>query len=136
MVELLKGDCFDYLKLIKDKSVDMILCDMPYGTTRNKWDTIIPLDKLWKEYNRITKDNAAIVLFSQQPFTTTLINSNIKKFRYEWIWEKEQGTGFLNANRMPLKNHENICVFYNKLPYYEPQFKWGASTQLNKAVTA
>jgi site-specific DNA-methyltransferase (adenine-specific) len=96
---------------IADKSVDCILCDLPFGTTKNKWDTIIPFEPLWEQYNRIIKDDGAIVLFSQQPFTSMLVMSNPKMFKYEWIWEKENGTGFLNANHAPLKIHENILVF-------------------------
>lgn len=102
-------------------SIDLILCDLPYGTTRNKWDKIIDLDKLWEHYNRIIKDNGAIVLFSQQPFSSKLIESNPKMFRYEWIWVKGLATGHLNAKKMPLKKHENILVFYKKLPTYNPQ---------------
>lgn len=118
---LLQGDCLELMKDIPDKSIDLILCDLPYGTTRNKWDTVIPFDKLWAQYNRIIKDNGAIVLFSQMPFGASLIMSNPKMFRYEWIWEKEQGTGWLNAKKMPLKKHENILVFYKHLPTYNPQ---------------
>lgn len=103
----------------------MILTDLPYGSTKNKWDSVIPLDRLWDSYNRVIKDNGAIVLFSQMPFTATLVNSNQKMFRYEWIWQKEMGTGFLNAKKMPLKIHENICVFYKKLPIYHPQMRTG-----------
>ena len=124
-IHLIKGDCLEVMKNIKDNSIDMILCDLPYGTTRNKWDTIIPLDKLWEQYNRIIKDNGAIVLFSQMPFSAKLVTSNYKNFRYEWIWEKEQGTGFLNAKKMPLKAHENILIFYKKLPVYNPQWSIG-----------
>lgn len=109
------------MKQVPDKSIDLILCDLPYGTTQNKWDTIIPFDKLWAQYNRIIKDNSAILLFSQMPFGANLIMSNPKMFRYEWIWEKEQGTGWLNAKKMPLKKHENILVFYKHLPTYNPQ---------------
>lgn len=106
---------------LPDKSIDMILCDLPYGTTsRNKWDSIIPTDKLWAQYKRIIRDGGAIVLFAQQPFACDLIQSNRKWFRYEWIWEKSCAVGFLNANRMPLRAHENILVFYNKLPTYNP----------------
>lgn len=105
------GDCLELMPHIADKSVDMILCDLPFGTTKNKWDTIIPFEPLWEQYNRIIKDNGAIVLFSQQPFTSMLVMSNPKMFKYEWIWEKENGTGFLNANHAPLKIHENILVF-------------------------
>ena len=125
MIDLRCGDCLELMKDIPDKSVDMILCDLPYGTTRNKWDSIIPLDKLWNEYERIIKDNGAIVLFSQMPFTAELTHSNLKLFKYEWIWEKDNGTGFLNAKKMPLKIHENILVFYKKLPTYNPQMRTG-----------
>ena len=99
----------------------MILCDLPYGTTQNKWDSIIPLEPLWEQYKRIIKDNGAIVLFAQTPFDKVLGASNLKMLKYEWIWEKQQGTGFLNAKKMPLKKHENILVFYKKLPIYNPQ---------------
>ncbi|EJR62784.1 hypothetical protein IK3_03104 [Bacillus toyonensis] len=115
-------DCLEGMKLIPDKSVDMILCDLPYGTTACKWDSIIPFDLLWQQYERIIKDNGAILLTASQPFTTKLIASNMKLFRYEWIWKKgNHVTGFPNANRMPLKNHENVLVFYKKLPKYYPQ---------------
>lgn len=104
----------------------MILCDLPYGVTaRNKWDAIIPFDLMWKEYERIIKDNGAIVLFSQQPFTTDLIASNRKLFRYPLVWDKVRPVGFLNANRMPLRSHEDICIFYKKLPTYNPQMRKG-----------
>ena len=103
----------------------MILCDLPYGTTKNKWDSVIPLNKLWKSYERIIKDNGAIVLFSQMPFSAELVHSNLKLFKYEWIWQKDNGTGFLNAKKMPLKIHENILVFYKKLPLYNPQMRTG-----------
>lgn len=105
------GDCLELMPQIPDKSIDMVLCDLPYGTTKNQWDSIIPLDKLWAQYERVIKPNGAIVLFSQQPFTSMLVMSNPKMFKYEWIWEKENGTGFLNANHAPLKIHENILVF-------------------------
>jgi len=120
MIKLWKGDCLERMKDIPDKSIDMILCDLPYGTTYCEWDNIIALTTLWEEYNRIIKDSGAILLFSSQPFTTDLINSNRKMFRYEIIWEKTMKSGFLNANKMPLKAHENILVFYNKLPTYNP----------------
>ena len=124
-VKLLHGDCLEMMKKIPDESIDMILCDLPYGTTKNKWDSIVPLDKLWEQYNRIIKDNGAIILFSQMPFSAELVHSNLKHFRYEWIWEKDNGTGFLNAKKMPLKIHENILVFYKKLPKYNPQMRLG-----------
>lgn len=114
-------DCLDGMKMIPDKSIDMILSDLPYGTTRNKWDSIIPLKPLWDIYKRIIKDNGAIVLTAQTPFDKVLGESNLKWLKYEWIWQKEKGTGHLNAKKMPLKNHENILVFYKKLPTYNPQ---------------
>jgi site-specific DNA-methyltransferase (adenine-specific) len=115
-------DCIEGMKLLPDKCIDMILCDLPYGTTQCSWDEIIPFDLLWQQYERIIKDNGAIVLTASQPFTTKLIASNMRLFRYEWIWKKGRHiTGFPNARRMPLKNHENICVFYKKLPTYHPQ---------------
>ena len=120
-MELLNGDCLELMKNIPDKSIDMILCDLPYGTTHNKWDNVIPMEPLWEQYNRIIKDHSAIVLFSQMPFGASLIMSNPKMFRYEWIWEKNQAVGFLNAKKMPLRKHENILVFYKHLPTYNPQ---------------
>ncbi|MBU3107162.1 site-specific DNA-methyltransferase [Clostridium gasigenes] len=106
---------------IKDKSMDMILCDLPYGTTRCKWDSVIDLNSLWEQYYRIIKDNGAIVLFAQTPFDKVLGASNLDMLKYEWIWEKTQATGHLNAKKMPMKAHENILVFYKKLPVYNPQ---------------
>ena len=114
-------DCLEGMKKIPDKSVDMILCDLPYGTTKNKWDSTIPLDKLWEQYTRITKDNGAIVLTAQTPFDKVLGASNLKMLRYEWIWQKNKSTGYLNARKMPLKSHENILIFYKKLPSYNAQ---------------
>ena len=119
--KIYNGDCLEVMKDIPNKSVDMILCDLPYGTTQNKWDTVIPLDKLWEQYERVIKDNGAIVLFAQTPFDKVLGASNLKLLRYEWIWEKNKATGFLNSKKMPLKAHENILVFYKKLPSYFPQ---------------
>lgn len=118
---LLQGDCLELMKDISDKSIDLILCDLPYGTTHNKWDNVIPMEPLWEQYNRIIKDHGAIVLFSQMPFGASLIMSNPKMFRYEWIWEKNCPVGFLNAKKMPLRKHENILVFYKHLPTYNPQ---------------
>jgi len=115
-------DCLNGMKLIDDKSIDMILCDLPYGVTaRNKWDIIIPFDKLWEQYKRIIKNNGAIVLNSQQPFTSQLIISNLKMFKYSWIWSKSQVSGFLNAKKQPLREHEDILVFYKKQCTYNPQ---------------
>ena len=109
--QLLRGDCLERMKGVGDKSIDCILCDLPYNTTGMKWDKLISAEFLWKQYERIIKDNGAIVLFSQQPFTTYLINSNIKLWKYNWIWIKEMGTNFMNANYCPLKVTEDICVF-------------------------
>lgn len=118
-------DCLNGMKKIDDKSVDMILCDLPYGTTQNKWDSILPLDKLWLEYERIIKDNGAIVLTAQTPFDKVLGCSNLKLLKYEWIWKKNIATGHLNAKKMPMKEHENILVFYKKPPTYSPQMTKG-----------
>ena len=109
------------MKHIPDKSVDMILCDLPYGTTQNKWDSVIDLKRLWGEYERIIKDNGAVVLTSQGIFTAKLMMSNEGMHKYNLIWDKILTSGFLNANRMPLRSHEDICVFYEKLPIYNPQ---------------
>ena len=124
---LMFGDCLERVKEIPDGSVDMILCDLPYGTTACKWDSIIPLDKLWGEYLRVAKPHAAIVLTASQPFTTVLISSNMQMFRYSWVWEKEQGVNFLSAKRQPLKVHEDVVIFYQDLaeqrgaaPEYSP----------------
>ncbi len=120
------GDCLKLMENIPDKSIDMILCDLPYGVTaKNKWDTTIPFEPLWKQYERIIKDNGAIVLFGQDKFTAECMLSNRKLHRYNLIWKKVLPSGFLNANRMPLREHEDIMVFYKKLPTYNPQFTEG-----------
>ena len=119
--EALLWDCLEKMKNIPDKGIDMILCDLPYWTTRNKWDSIIPLDKLWQQYKRIIKDNWVIVLTAQTPFDKVLGASNIEMLRYEWIWEKTSATWHLNAKKMPMKAHENILVFYKNPPTYNPQ---------------
>lgn len=116
-----QGDCLELMKNIPDKSIDMILCDLPYGTTACKWDNVIPFDPLWQQYKRIIKDNGAVVLFGSQPFTTYLNISNIEDYRYEWLWIKNNQTGFQLANKRPMKKHEIISVFYNKQPTYNPQ---------------
>ena len=118
---LKQGDCLELMKKIKDCSVDMILCDLPYGVTKNKWDSVIPFESLWEQYSRIIKENGAIILFGQDKFTAKVMLSNEKMHRYNIIWDKISTTGFLNANRMPLRSHEDICVFYKKLPVYNPQ---------------
>lgn len=123
MIDLYQGDCLEIMKQIPDKSVDMILCDLPYGTTACKWDTIIPFDKLWEQYNRVIKDNGAIVLFGSEPFSSALRMSNIKNYKYDWVWNKKQtGNPFL-AKKQPLKIHENIMVF-NTL-FYKPIMRIG-----------
>src|SRR5699024_4193614 len=118
-------DCLEGMQRIDDKSIDMILCDLPYGTTACKWDEIIPFKPLWEQYERIVKDNSAIILTASKPFATKLINSNIDLFRYEWIWEKEQGVNFMLAKKQPLKVHENVLIFYKKQPTYTPQMTAG-----------
>lgn len=114
------GDCLEIMPLISDKSIDLILCDLPYGTTQNKWDVIIPLDKLWSEYKRVIKPTGTIVLTAAQPFTSLLVMSNPKMFKYEWIWKKTDSTNFLNAKHQPLRIHESVLVFYHK-NIYNPQ---------------
>ena len=123
--KLYQGDCLEVMKGIPDKSIDMILCDLPYGTTQNKWDSVIPFDELWREYKRIIKYNGAIVLTSQGIFTAKLILSNEKWFKYKLVWEKSKATNFLNAKKQPLRKHEDICIFYNKQPIYNPQMREG-----------
>ena len=120
-VDLRHGDCLEILPTIPDASVDMVLTDLPYGTTQNKWDSELPLDVLWEQWKRIIRPGSAVVLFGQQPFTSKLGMSNLPWLRYEWIYEKSHPTGFLNANRAPLKNHENILVFCEKGTPYTPQ---------------
>lgn len=118
---LFKGDCLEIMKDIPNKSIDMILCDLPYQMINAKWDVIIPFDRLWEQYERIIKDNGAIVLFGKQPFTTDLIMSNRKLFKYELIWEKDKPTNFALANKQPMCYHENILIFYKKQPVYNKQ---------------
>ena len=133
-IELWHGDCLELMKDIPDKSIDMILCDLPYGTTACKWDTIIPFEPLWKQYHRVIKDNGCIALFGQGIFTARLIMSNISTYRYDIIWEKTKAGGFLNAKRMPLQAHENISIFYKKIPSYNPQMV-GGKPYIKRAIT-
>ena len=122
------------MKDIPDGSIDMILCDLPYGcTARNRWDVIIPYEPLWTQYKRIIKENGAIVLFASGMFTAELMISNKKMWKYNIIWEKTQPTGFLNARKMPLRSHEDICVFYDKQPTYNPQKSVGNKRKVSKA---
>lgn len=125
--KVIQGDCLDVMPRIPDKSIDMILCDLPYGTTQNKWDSVIDLNKLWAEYKRIIKDNGAIVLTSQGVFTAKLILSNEEWFKYKIVWIKSKATNFLNAKKQPLRKHEDICVFYKNQPTYNPQMTDGES---------
>jgi DNA modification methylase len=115
---LIHGECIEAMRFLADKSIDMILCDLPYGTTACKWDIIIPFDKLWEQYNRVIKDNGAIVLFGSEPFSSTLRMSNIKNYKYDWKWLKSRTTGFQMARKRPMKDYEDILVFYLKQPVY------------------
>lgn len=114
-------DCLEGMKLIPDKSIDMILCDLPYGTTKCKWDVVIPFKPLWEQYERIIKNNGAIVLFGSEPFSSSLRLSNVELFKYDWVWDKVSVVGFANAKKMPLRNIEMISVFYKNQPTYNPQ---------------
>jgi site-specific DNA-methyltransferase (adenine-specific) len=125
--DLYLGDCLEVMKDIPDGSVDMVLTDPPYGTTQCKWDSVIPLEPMWKQLKRVTKRSGAIVMTAQSPFDKVLGASNIKFLKTEWIWKKEMGTGHLNAKKMPLKNHENVLVFYSSPPTYNPQMRMGFS---------
>jgi len=118
---LVNADCFDVFPFIEDKSIDAVICDLPYGTTQNKWDSVLPLDKLWVQYKRILKPNGAIILTGSEPFTSVLITSNLKDFKYNWIWKKSKATGFFDAKKRPLNDYETISVFYLKPPTYNPQ---------------
>lgn len=130
---LIQGDCLEVMKEIPDKSVDMILCDLPYGVTaRNEWDKIINTKELFREYKRIIKEKGIICLTATQPFATELISESKELFRYDLIWEKSQGTGFLNANRMPLRSHELILIFYKKLGTYNPQKEDGKPYKMTR----
>jgi site-specific DNA-methyltransferase (adenine-specific) len=118
--QLYLGDCLDVFDLaLDDQSVDLVLCDLPYGTTQNKWDTVIPFDRLWQEYKRICR--GAIVLTAAQPFTSAVVMSNPTMFKYQWVWNKSKVTGVLNAKKQPLRNHEDVLVFYGSQPTYNPQ---------------
>lgn len=123
--ELWQGNCLELMSNISDKSIDCIITDLPYGTTQCKWDIIIPFEPLWEQYNRIIKDNGAIVLFGTEPFSSYLRLSNLKNYKYDWIWDKVKGTGFLNAKRQPMRNHELISIFYKKQCTYNPQKTYG-----------
>lgn len=125
--QIIEDDCLNVMPNIPDSSIDMILCDLPYGTTQNKWDSVIDLQKLWNEYTRIIKDDGAIVLTSQGVFTARLILSNEEWFKYKIVWIKSKSTNFLNAKKQPLRKHEDICIFYKQQPTYNPQMSQGES---------
>ena len=133
MIDLRLGDCLEVMKDIPDKSIDLVCADLPYGTTNCKWDCLIDLEALWVQYNRVCKPTTPILLFAQVPFNITLGSSNLEWLRYEWIWQKTSPTGHLNAKKMPMKDHENILVFYDKLPYYNPQKTTGHPRKVSKA---
>lgn len=126
------GDCLQVMDAIADKSVDLVLCDLPYGTTQNKWDSVIPLDAIWTAYKRVIKPNGVIVLTAAQPFTSAVVMSNPHMFKYQWVWDKSQVTGFLNAKKQPLRRHEDVLVFYERQPTYNPQFTEGAAYKINR----
>jgi site-specific DNA-methyltransferase (adenine-specific) len=121
MINIMQGDCLELMKNIPDGSVDMVLTDPPYGTTACKWDSVIPFEPMWEQLKRVTKNNGAIVMTASQPFTSALVMSNPKMFKYEWIWDKVSVVGFANAKKMPLRNVESVLVFYRNQPTYNPQ---------------
>lgn len=133
-IDLFNADCLEIMgHLIPDNSIDLILCDLPYGTTQNAWDSILPLKKLWDEYVRITKETAPIMLTAAQPFTSALVSSNFPLFKYEWVWEKTSSTNYLNAKKQPLRAHEAVLVFYRKQPVYNPQKTFGHARKISTA---
>lgn len=123
--KIIQGDCLDLMPQLADQSIDLILADLPYAVSQNSWDTIIPFQPLWEQYERIIKPNGAIVLTATQPFTSMLVTSNLKLFKYEWVWSKTIGSGQLNAKKQPLRTHESVLVFYKKPPTYNPQLTEG-----------
>ncbi|EIW9265285.1 site-specific DNA-methyltransferase [Klebsiella pneumoniae] len=135
MIRLHHADCFDVFPEIASDTVDLVCADIPYGTTQCRWDSVLDLALMWEQLYRIVKPSAAIVLFSAQPFTSVLINSNLRDWRSEWIWEKGNATGFLNAKKQPLRAHENIEVFYRRQPTYNPQFTHGHERRTSKRKT-
>jgi site-specific DNA-methyltransferase (adenine-specific) len=134
-MKLLKGDTLEQMALLPDRCADMILCDLPYGTTNCRWDTVIPFEPLWAHYKRVIKPNGAIVLFGSQPFTSALIASNMRDFRYEWIWEKDGGSNFATVKYMPMKEHENVCVFYSGRPVYNAQRQERVGSRKGRVTT-
>ena len=132
MIHLIKGECLEVMKTIESGSVDAIITDPPYGTTACKWDSVIDFELMWEQLNRIIKPNGAIVLFGSEPFSSALRMSNIKNYKYDWVWEKSKATNFLNAKKQPLRAKENILIFYKKQPTYNPQMKKGEA--YNKGI--
>lgn len=128
-------DCMKVFPSIEENSIDMIFCDLPYGTTQNKWDSIIPLEDLWTQYNRVIKNNGAIVLTASQPFTSKLIMSNLEQFKFEWIWQKTVGSGQLNIKRQPLKVHESVLIFYKNPPVYNEIKTKGEPYTMNRKAS-
>ena len=131
---LMNADCLQAMCVIPDGSVDLILCDLPYGTTQNKWDSVIPFEPLWQEYWRVLKPNGAVVLTAAQPFTSALVMSQPRAFKYQWVWEKPIATGFLNAKKQPLRAHEDVLVFYRQQPTYLPQMVERAERKVSRSV--
>ena len=131
MINLIQGDCLEVMKDIPDGSIDMVLTDPPYGTTACKWDSVIPFEPMWEQLKRITKKNGAIVLTASQPFTSALVMSNVKMFKYCWVWEKNKATGHLNAKKQPMNSYEDVVVFYKKQCEYNPQFGTGKAYSNN-----
>jgi len=121
MIDLRLGDCLEVMKTIEDNSIDAIICDLPYGTTANKWDSVIDFDLMWPQLNRVIKPNGAIVLFGSEPFSSALRMSNIKNYKYDWVWDKKMVTGFALCKKQPMRNHENIMLFYKSQPTYNWQ---------------
>lgn len=133
--QLLFGDSIEHMKTIPNGSVDMILADLPYAVSKNHWDILIPVEQMWEQYERIIKPNGAIVLTATQPFTSLLVTTNLRLFKYEWIWQKTIGSGQLNAWKQPLRNHESVLVFYKKPPVYNPQMTAGTPYHAKRKAT-
>lgn len=133
MTQLIKGDCLDVMSSLADKSIDVIIADLPYGKTQNEWDKVINPKLMWKEFKRVIKDNGVILCFAEPPFNIHLAASNLKMYRYDWVWEKTTVAGFLNCKHSPMKAHEYILVFYKKLPVYNPQMTKGHKKEVSKA---
>jgi site-specific DNA-methyltransferase (adenine-specific) len=128
-VELYQGNCLLWMHALADASVDLVLCDLPYGTTQNKWDSVIPFGPLWEQYKRVCK--GAIVLTAAQPFTSALVMSNVRDFKYQWVWQKSRPSGHMNAKHQPMREHEDVCVFYGARGTYNPQFTEGKPNHVN-----